>query len=404
MKYDRILIRYGEMTLKGRNRKHFIRMLKKNIQYILYEFRGAKVEAAHDRMYIILNGEPYEEIMTKLQNVFGIQSFSPAVKTRKDIEEIRAAALFIVKKTYVPGNTFKISARRADKTFEYDTNELNHAVGAHILINVDGIKVDVKNPDINVAVEIRHDAAYISGEVIQGRGGFPARSSGKAMLMLSGGIDSPVAGYLAMKRGVDIEAVHFHSPPYTSERAKQKVLDIAAKLAPFTGRVKVHIVPFTKVQETIHKVIPEGYSMTATRRMMLRITDELREKHEALAIINGESLGQVASQTMESMLAINDVTNTPILRPLIAMDKNEIIQIARDIDTLEISNRPYEDCCTIFTPPAPKTRPKREKIIEYESKFDWKPLLAEAIGQTETVVVKSGENKKEIREDHAHLF
>jgi thiamine biosynthesis protein ThiI len=378
-------------------------MLKKNIQHVLSEFRSAKVEAGHDRMYIILNGEPCEAVMSKLRYVFGIQSFSPAVKTEKDIEKIKDAALFVAKKMFKPGHTFKVSARRADKTFEYNTNELNHAVGAHILINVDGIKVDVKNPDINVAVEIRHDAAYISGEAIPGRGGFPARSSGKAMLMLSGGIDSPVAGYLAMKRGVDIEAVHFHSPPYTSERAKQKVLDIAAKLAPFTGRVKVHIVPFTKLQETIHKVIPSGYSMTSTRRMMLRITDRLREKHGALAIINGESLGQVASQTMESMLAINDVTNTPILRPLIAMDKNEIIDIARDIGTLDISNRPYEDCCTIFTPPAPKTKPKREKVMEYENQFDWEPLLSEAIGQTETIVVKSGRGT-ETESDHAHLF
>ena len=208
--------------------------------------------------------------------------------------------------------------------------------------------------------------------------------------MLSGGIDSPVAGYLMMKRGVEIEAVHFYSPPFTSERAKQKVLDLAGKLAQYSGRFVVHIVPFTAIQETIQKEIPEAYSMTATRRMMLRITDEIRQKQEALSIITGESLGQVASQTMDSMFAINDVTSTPILRPLIAMDKQDIIDIAEEIETMEISNRPYEDCCTIFTPPAPKTRPKLDKIISFENKFDWNPLLQEALENTETVLIRGG--------------
>ncbi|HEY4551805.1 MAG TPA: tRNA uracil 4-sulfurtransferase ThiI, partial [Bacillaceae bacterium] len=312
------------------------------------------------------------------------------------------AALHIIQKTHKPGGTFKVSARRADKTFEYDTNGLNHAVGAHILIHTENIKVDVKRPDINLIVEIRQDAAYISGEVIHGAGGFPAGSSGKAMLMLSGGIDSPVAGYLTMKRGVELEAVHFHSPPFTSERAKQKVLDLAMKLSQYCGSVKVHIVPFTKVQETVHKHIPEGYTMTSTRRMMLRITDALREKREALAIVTGESLGQVASQTMDSMYAINDVTSTPIIRPLVSMDKLDIIEIAEQIDTLAISNRPYEDCCTIFTPPAPKTRPKKDKVRHFESKVDWEPLLSEAVQGTETIIVSS--RKKRENETETDLF
>ncbi|VEF47281.1 thiamine biosynthesis/tRNA modification protein ThiI [Bacillus freudenreichii] len=393
MNYDRILIRYGELTLKGRNRKFFVRKLKNNIQILLREFPQIKIETMHDRMYVLLNGEPYDQVKEQLARVFGIQSFSPAIRTEKDLDQIKAAALHVVKKAHSPGQTFKISARRADKSFEYDTHQLNYEVGSHILINVEDITVDVKKPDINVIVEIRGEGAFISGEVVQGQGGFPARSSGKGILMLSGGIDSPVAGFLAMKRGVDIEAVHFHSPPYTSERAKQKVLDIAGKLAQFTGRIKVHIVPFTEIQEKIHEKIPEGYTMTSTRRMMLRIADEIRQKNDALAIFNGESLGQVASQTMESMLAINEVTNTPILRPLIAMDKVEIIKIATAIDTLEISNRPYEDCCTIFTPPAPKTRPKTDKIVAFESKFDWEPLLAKAVEETETIVIKSSGNE-----------
>lgn len=389
MNYDRILIRYGELTLKGRNRKFFVRKLKSNIRVLLRDYPQTKIETMHDRMYVLLNGEPYDQVKEKLAKVFGIQSFSPAIRTEKDLDQIKAAALHVVKTSHSPGGTFKISARRADKSFEYDTQQLNYQLGSHILINVENITVDVKKPDINVIVEIRGEGAFISGEVVQGQGGFPSRSSGKGILMLSGGIDSPVAGFMAMKRGVEIEAVHFHSPPYTSERAKQKVLDIAAKLAQFSGRIKVHIVPFTEVQEKIHEKIPEGYTMTSTRRMMLRIADEIRMKSDALAIFNGESLGQVASQTMESMLAINEVTNTPILRPLIAMDKVDIIKIATVIDTLEISNRPYEDCCTIFTPPAPKTRPKTDKIVSYESKFDWEPLLAKAIEETETIVIKS---------------
>lgn len=399
MKYDRILIRYGELTLKGRNRKFFVRKLRDNIKMKLREFPEARIETTHDRMYVLLNGEPYDPVKQKLSFVFGIQSFSPAIQTEKNIEEIKKAALEVIKKSHQPGGTFKVSARRSDKTFEYDTNQLNQIIGAHILTHMEDISVDVKKPDIDVLVEIRSEAAYISGEVVQGQGGFPARSSGKGILMLSGGIDSPVAGYLAMKRGVDIEAVHFHSPPYTSERAKQKVIDIAAKLAQFSGRIKVHIVPFTQIQEKIHEKIPEGYTMTSTRRMMLRIADDLRQKNDALAIFNGESLGQVASQTMESMVAINEVTNTPILRPLIAMDKTDIIKIANEIDTLEISNRPYEDCCTIFTPPAPKTKPKTEKIVAFESKFDWNPLLAKAVEETETIVIKDNRLEKTGQQD-----
>lgn len=395
MKYDRIMIRYGEMSLKGRNRKHFVQKLKKNIQFMLRDFENIRIESKWDRMFVVLNDEPVDYVVKQLKKVFGIQSFSPVLKTEKNIDAIKDAALHLVEQAHSPGNTFKVSARRTDKTFEYDTNGLNHTVGAHILINVDDISVDVKKPDLKLVVEIRQDAAYLSGEVFHGAGGFPVASSGKAMLMLSGGIDSPVAGFLTMKRGVGIEAVHFHSPPFTSERAKQKVLDLAGKLAQYSGSVKVHIVPFTKIQETIHKEIPSGYSMTATRRMMLKITDEIRNQREGLAIITGESLGQVASQTMESMLAINAVTNTPIIRPLIAMDKLEIIKIAEEIDTFEISNRPYEDCCTIFTPPSPKTRPRLDKIITFEEKLDWGPLLKEAVDGVETIMVSARVKKPE---------
>lgn len=393
MKYDRILIRYGELTLKGKNRKFFIRKLRNNLEILLRDFPQAKVESSFDRMYVVLNGEPYLEVENSLKKAFGIQSFSPAMRVEKDMNLIKDAVLDVVRQAFIKDATFKITARRSDKQFEFDTHGLNSELGAHVLRNIEGIRVNVKNPDIEVSVEVRHEAAYVSAEMIQGAGGLPARSSGKGMLMLSGGIDSPVAGYLAMKRGVDIEAVHFHSPPYTNDRAKQKVLDIAEKLAKFTGRIKVHLVPFTKIQEKINEQIPEGYLMTSTRRMMLRIADDIREKNEGLAIINGESLGQVASQTMESMMAINEVTNTPVLRPLIGMDKNEIIDIAKRIETLDISNRPFEDCCTIFTPPAPRTKPKKDKVIALEHKFDWEALIKEAVEETESIVVKGYEKE-----------
>ena len=269
-----------------------------------------------------------------------------------------------------------------------DTDEVNHTFGSHILQNVPNLKVDVKQPDINLQIEIRTEATYLSCETIQGAGGLPAGSSGKAMLMLSGGIDSPVAGYLSMKRGLEVEGVHFFSPPFTSERAKQKVLDLGEKLAKMNGHFRLHIVPFTEIQQLIQKQIPENYTMTTTRRLMLRITDALREKQEALAIVTGESLGQVASQTIESMYAINEVTNTPILRPLIMMDKPDIAKIAQEIDTYEISIRPFEDCCTIFVPASPKTKPRREKVMRYESFIDFEPYIQQAVENTETILIK----------------
>ncbi|MED1203184.1 tRNA uracil 4-sulfurtransferase ThiI [Heyndrickxia acidicola] len=398
MKYDRILIRYGELSTKGKNRSHFISTLKRNIRNTLNEFENISIQGGHDRMYILLNGENSEPIIERLSKVFGIQSFSLAVRTNREIGEIQEVGLNLVQQLFFEGATFKVSTRRGDKSFELDTNEINHAVGSHILKNIEGLKVDVRNPDIDLLVDVRSEGVYLSSEIIKGAGGLPVGSSGKAMLMLSGGIDSPVAGYMVMKRGVQVEAVHFHSPPFTSPRAKQKVIDLARKIAHFSGAVKVHIVPFTKVQETIHKQIPESYTMTATRRMMLRITDEVRRKNNGLAIITGESLGQVASQTLESMVAINDVTSTPIIRPLVAMDKLDIIDIAKRIDTFEISNLPYEDCCTIFTPPSPKTKPKLEKIQHFESFLDFTPFLEEAVAGTESFYVYPGEDEAAIEE------
>lgn len=396
MKYDRILIRYGEITLKGRNRNKFVEKLRSTVKGELVSFPKIKIEASRDRMYVILNDENGEEIIPILKKIFGIHSFSPAIKVEKNIVKMKKAALELFTHVYQKGQTFKITTKRSDKTFELDTDELNHLFGSYILQNVPNLSVDVKKPDIDIRVEIRADAAYLSSETILGAGGLPVGTSGKAMLMLSGGIDSPVAGYLAMKRGMNIEAIHFFSPPYTSERAKQKVLDLAKRLAKISGQITLHIVPFTEIQEAIRHQVPENYSMTTTRRLMLRIADEIRSQRKGLAIITGESLGQVASQTLESMYAINDVTNTPVLRPLITMDKTEIIKIAREIETHDISIRPFEDCCTIFVPASPKTKPKKEKVQFYESFLDFSPYIERAVNGTERIEVR----RENIENDH----
>ncbi|MEH6973816.1 tRNA uracil 4-sulfurtransferase ThiI [Bacillus sp. JJ675] len=401
MKYDYMLIRFGEISTKGKNRRLFVDRLKRNIKMVLRDFRNIRYEATRDRMTLTLNGEDAESVTARLKNVFGIQSFSLAVKCPTDLESIKETALASIEEQYKAGDTFKVSTKRAYKQFELNTNEMNSEIGGHILRNTEGLTVDVHSPDIHLRIEIREDATYLTFRDEKGAGGLPVGSGGKAMLMISGGIDSPVAGFYALKRGLEIEAIHFFSPPYTSERAKQKVIDLTEKLTAFGGDIKLHIVPFTKTQEHIQKQIPENYSMTATRRLMLQIADKIREQNNGLAIFTGESLGQVASQTLESMYAINAVTNTPVLRPLIGMDKTEIIEKAKELGTYDISIRPYEDCCTIFTPSAPKTRPKKEKIEHFESYTDFEPLIQEAVEKTETIVLSG---KTEAKEKFADLF
>jgi tRNA uracil 4-sulfurtransferase len=400
MKYDRILIRYGELSTKGRNRNKFVDKLKKSINRVIRNFPTATIEADRERMYIILGEEKVDDIVKALKNIFGIQSFSPAVKVEKNVELMKQIALSLVQKLYQPGLSFKVSAKRIDKTFELGTDQMNREFGAHLLINIPGLKVSVKQPDINLRVEVRNEAAYLYCENILGAGGYPVGSNGKAMLMLSGGIDSPVAGYLSLKRGVEIEGVHFYSPPFTSERAKQKVIDLTEKLANISGTIALHIVPFTEIQQIIQDQVPSNYTMTTTRRLMLRITDEIRRRQNGLAIITGESLGQVASQTLESMYTINQVTNTPILRPLVMMDKTDIIELAQQIDTYDISIRPYEDCCTIFVPSSPKTKPKLDKVEHFESFVDFEPYIQKAVDNTELMIIRPGESlKQNVAED-----
>jgi len=397
MEYDHILIRFGEITTKGRNRNHFINKLLNNIKRKLTDYKGLTFEKTRDRIYIKLNGEQHEGIVEILKSIIGIQSFSLALKVESEIEKIKDGVLAAIKQLDHQGKTFKISARRSDKTFSLDSNQLNYELGSHILTNTQEIYVNVHTPDINIRVEVRKEATYITFKDEKGVGGLPVGSSGKAMLMLSGGLDSPVAGYLSMKRGLTIEAVHFHSPPYTSDRARQKVIDLAQQLTEFSGTVKLHIVPFTDIQITIQRQIPENYTLISTRRMMLRITDEIRRRRNALAIVTGESLGQVASQTLESMHVINNVTSTPIIRPLVTVDKFDIIDMAKKINTHDISIRPFEDCCTIFTPSAPKTRPKLENVTHYESYTDFESLIEKAVNETE-IITLDGSKKEEIED------
>ncbi|WP_099158783.1 tRNA uracil 4-sulfurtransferase ThiI [Virgibacillus ndiopensis] len=384
MQYDHILIRYGEMALKGKNIKKFIVKLQENIRHKLKDFPEVKVKRTQGRMFVLLHGQDPEPILERCKDIFGIQSLSLAIKVINEEEKIKEAALFALNNSEHV-KTFKVSVKRINKDFPVRSQEMNQLVGGHLLINTEGYTVDVHNPDLEVKIEIRNEATYITSSVIAGSGGLPVGTSGKSLLLLSGGIDSPVAGYLAMKRGVEIEAIHFHSPPFTSERAKQKVLDLAQKLTKYGNSINVHLVPFTKLQQQIFKDMPDGYAMTVMRRIMLRISETVCRNEAILSMTNGESLGQVASQTMESMNVINEVTNYPIIRPLVAMDKNDIIKISRKINTYDISIRPYEDCCTIFVPKSPKTKPKRDKVNYFESQVDYSELLREAIEGIEVV-------------------
>ncbi|KRL95592.1 tRNA uracil 4-sulfurtransferase ThiI [Levilactobacillus hammesii] len=399
MEYSEIMVRYGELSTKGKNKKDFIKQLGQNVRKALSTFDGIEVKAQHDRLHVTLNGADSDAVMARLKGVFGIENFSPSVKVDKDIDVIKATAIAMVKEAFKPGMTFKINTRRQDKEFQYDTYQMNEILGSAILENVPGLTVKMKHPDLELRVEVRMNGVFLSGETIQGAGGLPVGTGGKAVMMLSGGIDSPVASYYALRRGVKIDMIHFYSPPYTSEQALAKAKELTARLAGYSGGIQFIQVPFAKIQETIKEKVPEGYLMTVQRRLMLRLTAAIAEKRHAKGIFNGESLGQVASQTLESMAAINDVTSMPILRPLLSMDKTEIIKVAEDIDTYDLSILPYEDCCTIFTPPAPKTHPDLEKSRKYEGYIDVEGLMKEALDGIVISDIRPGDNYLNQNED-----
>ena len=379
MKYTEIMVRYGELSTKGKNRKAFIGRLAGNVTKVLREFPQVKIHPRHDRMHIVLNDAPFEEVDQRLKKVFGIQTYSPTIKVEKTLAEIEKTALALMKETFKKGMTFKVNTKRSDHQFLYDTNELNKMVGDYLFSHMDDLKVEMKHPDIVLRIEVRKDAVYISNQLLHGAGGMPVGTGGRAVMMLSGGIDSPVASYLALKRGVDIDMVHFYSPPYTTEKALNKAKELTGILANYAGKINFIAVPFAEIQETIKEKIPEGYLMTVQRRFMLQLADKIRAKRRGLAIFNGESVGQVASQTLESMAAINDVTTTPVVRPVATMDKTEIIKLAEEIGTFDLSIQPFEDCCTIFAPPRPKTKPKIEKAREFENRLDVDGLIERAL-------------------------
>lgn len=374
-----ILIKYGELTTKKANRNAFIKLLANNINSIL---KGENYTIKFDRVRMYIECDNANIIVDKLKHVFGIHSIVICHKVNTNIEDIKLKVLELLNKENF--NTFKINTKRADKSFSIASMEFNSIIGGHVLKNIK-CKVDVHNPDILVTIEIRAEGTFIYTNEINGIGGYPVGIQGKGMLMLSGGIDSPVAGYLSLKRGVDLECLYFESPPHTSIEAKNKVIKLASIINEYSGNIKVNVIPFTKLQESIYKNVPDSYVITIMRRMMYRIAEKLSIKHNIKVIINGESIGQVASQTLTSMSVINSVTNFPVIRPVACMDKLEIIELSKKINTYETSILPYEDCCTIFLPTHPVINPELDKCIKYESNFDYESLIDECIDNVEII-------------------
>lgn len=371
-----ILIKYGELTTKKDNRKMFVNVLHKNI---VNKLKGLDVEIYKDlsRMYIEFNEKDLDIILSKINKIFGIYAYTVAYKVFSSKEAIEEAIINILPDTNF--NTFKVETKRSDKTFPIQSIDFSRMMGGVILKNKDNIKVDVHNPEITFNIEIRRNETFIYFENFTGAGGYPNGTQGKGLLMLSGGIDSPVAGYLAMKRGIVLDCVYFEAIPHTSIEARNKVIELSKKLQDYTNSINLFVVPFTEIQEAIYKNVREDYVITIMRRMMYRIMDRLTKKYHAHVIINGESIGQVASQTLTSMEVINNVTNVPVIRPVACLDKLEIIAISEKIDTYNISILPYEDCCTVFVPRHPVINPLLDKCIEEEKKFNYEELIDKTI-------------------------
>jgi len=374
-----ILIKYGELTTKKDNRKFFIKELINNIKH---QIKNIEIEYTLDRMYIKTENNKFEEVLDALQKIFGIHSITICHKVDTNIETIKNTILNLLKtKTF---KTFKVVTKRSDKTFEINSMDFSSQMGGFILRNFDS-KVDVHNPELLLNIEIKNNHTFIYTDEIKGLGGYPVGVQGKGLLMLSGGIDSPVAGFLGLKRGIDIECIYFDAPPHTSIEAKNKVIDLANILNNYSGRIKIHVVPFTKIQEEIYKNMPNDYLITIMRRMMYRITEKVAIKNKCKVILNGESIGQVASQTLTSINCINSVTSFPVIRPVACLDKLEIIEISKKIKTYETSIKPFEDCCTVFVPKHPVINPDINKCLEYEKNIDYETLIDEAINNIEII-------------------
>lgn len=386
--YERILVRYGDLTLKGKNKKMFIDRVN-NLVKEKVNNNNVTYEKNHDRLYILLNGEDHNEVIKGLDKVSGLRSYSLVSKVDRDIESIKKRALEVVEgelKDKVV--TFKVESKRSDKLYPINSQEMAKLVASHVLRNTELLKVDVHNPELTLNVEIRTDAAFLYCKKIKGMGGFPVGVAGKGLLMLSGGIDSPVAGFLAMKQGVEIEAIHFESTPLTSIESAQKVIDLTEKMAVYApkSKIKLYMVPFEKMHQALLNYIPESYNITIMRRMMYRIAERIADLNNDLILINGESIGQVASQTLKSMNVVSRTVDIPIVRPLSTYDKLDIIDISKQIDCYNISIKPFEDCCTVYVPKKPTTAPNIKKCVQYEKHFDFETIIEETVQNTKYLI------------------
>ena len=375
-----LLLKDGEIALKGLNKSTFENILVKNIRRRIEDLGPVTVQKAQSTIYVKPKTDDYDEdeALRRLQKVLGIAALSKARMVEKDFEKIKAEAVAYLSDVLPFVHTFKVEAKRADKSFPLTSPQICAELGGFLLSRFHNLKVDVKQPDVVVTVEVRDFGAYIHAAKLEGAGGMPIGSSGKALLLISGGIDSPVAGYMMAKRGIEVSAIHFVSPPYTSERALQKVESLCERMCDYLGRVPFYVVPFTEIQEQIRRNCPEELFTIIMRRMMMKIALRVAKQNDMQALITGESVGQVASQTIGALACTDAVSDMPVFRPLIGMDKGEIVEISRKIDTFEISILPYEDCCTVFTPRHPKTRPQLAQILEAEQAFDFEPLLDKA--------------------------
>lgn len=384
-----ILAKIGETILKGLNRKNFENILVKNIKASIKKLGEFNVYIAQSTIYIEPLNENIDlfEVEDKISKVFGIASYSRACAADKNMESIKESARSYLYDELMGVNTFKIESKRADKKFPLKSPEISREVGGYLYESFDHLDVDVHNPDITITIEIREKKAYIRGNAKQGAGGLPVGTGGNACVLISGGIDSPVASYMMAKRGMKLTAVHFASPPYTSERALQKVKDLLKKVSLYSGRIKMITVPFTEIQESIKGNCEEDLFTIIMRRLMMKISEKIALQEDALALITGESLGQVASQTVKAIYCTNEATSLPVFRPLIGMDKDEIVKIARKIDTFDISIQPFEDCCTVFTPKHPKTRPNLEYVKKEENRVDFDTLIDKAIENIEVTII-----------------
>ena len=385
IKTDRILVRFGELSNKGKNRNLFVRQLIQNLKYQLSNYPDIRYRNQFDRIMIELNGADSEDVLERARHVFGIRSLSPVVVTSMDFDLINEACLELMKQEKV--GTFKVDTNRKDKTLNFKSNDLNLSVAKTILSQTEH-KVDVHNPDIRIRIDVDAEKASIAVKTVLGAQGFPIGVGGKALLLLSGGIDSPVAGYYTMRRGVEIECIHFAAPPYTTIQALDKVKQLAEKLSVYQPRIKLHVVPFTEIQLEIYKKAHPAYTVVLMRRAMMKIAERLMHENKMLALVSGESLGQVASQTLQSMTSIQDAIDGLIIRPLLTFDKNDIIDVAKKINTYETSILPYEDCCTIFSVTNPITKPKLKIVLLEEAKCELDEFIDVAYNSIESTEIR----------------